>query len=263
MNQRQTSILATAAAAGTALLLLLFFIIFISGGRQPVEIKLPPDMSGHGAPETAWPPFAGAPSPQASGELEITRENVRTIVADLARLSGYKAVCSLDVYAGGSSYTKTQRLTVLDGYQKTEYLGGDGELVRTEVMGPAITFFWDATPGSALNSLATGGFSGDASAFMPTYEDVLSLEAGDISEAGYEVVDGKPCVNIRAAWPDGETGYDVEYMVDMATGLLISARAYRNGSPVWAFEMSVLENARVSSADFVLPGGATAMERQE
>ena|GEM_PF-2312581 len=266
MNRKQTNLLATGAAIGTAILLLLIFVLFINRGGQPPDIILPPDMSGHDAPQVDDLPPGGEGSWHGSDALEITRENVKDIVADLARPDSYKAVCSLTYFTGGGQYVKTRRVTVLNRYQKTEHIDADGSRSMTEIMGPETTFIWDDTPGS-LKSLPTGGFLPDASSLTPTYEDILSIDAPDIIGAEYRIERGRPCVWIHAVTPGelgegGTTVYDTEYVVDMQIGLLIRATFSQSGNTVMAFEMTGLETDTVSPGEFVLPdgNGLTAME---
>ena len=266
MNRKQTNLLATGAAIGTAILLLLIFAVFINSGGQPPDIILPPDMSGQDAPSVDNLPQGGEGTWHGTGALEITRENVKDIVADLARPAAYKAVCSLTYFVGDGQYVKTRRVTVLGVYQKTEHIDADGSLSMTEVMGPETTFFWDDTPDS-LKSLPTGGFLPDASSLTPTYEDILSLDAPDITDAEYRTENGRPCVRIQAVTPGelgegGVTGYDTEYIVDMQYGLLIRATFSQSGNTVMSFEMTESETGTVSPGDFVLPDGSglTAME---
>lgn len=91
---------------------------------------------------------------------------------------------------------------------------------------------------------------------IPTYEDVLSLDAEQISQADYQVTDDYGgCIFVETA-PD-ENGYALRYWVSLDSGLLAAAEKLQNGELIYHMWETALDLAPTFDGEFTLPNGQT------
>ena len=212
MKARHIPYLAAAVLLVAAALLLIHRFGWFDTSTAPVVL---PDTS----------PYAASPPPEGRGGLipaKVTPETVQAVVATLSRPDGYsrelqvvsswlggEAAWQVQVWHKGSS-TRIRITPETEGEPEKDVLiqdreiliryGDDRRVFRSTAGSPALT---------------------DALQLIPSYEDVLALEPGQIKEAGYVEQDG--VWRILVAAREEPTGYLMRYYVSIETGLLEAA----------------------------------------
>ncbi|MCL2080700.1 MAG: hypothetical protein FWH16_01225 [Oscillospiraceae bacterium] len=251
MNRKQNAKLASWAAVITAVLVLFaLFYMFRREGNDP-RIILPPDPNE--LSEVNTPAEEIASSGALNLELvEITRENAAALIAAMPRPAAYSSAGSTVVYGGDMSREWTHRLYTLDDYQLIERYE-DGDLLDRVIYTPDKVYMW---LNEQVQEIARGFFSADAAGRMPTYEDILDIAPDDITGAEYMRETEAPGVWIKASIMSA----DVEYWIDLESGMLTRAAAARNGVPIWEFTLLELTLQRPDDEVFLLPSGAYVWE---
>lgn len=117
---------------------------------------------------------------QSVADVDITTDNVQHVIASLTRPEAYS--CTIEnklYYTGGSSSLRCRRY-VRDGVIRTDTLTESGA-VRASIIRRGDTIYsWNADS-SAVYEGRAGSFSDDASAMLPTYEDVLAAGVTPLS----------------------------------------------------------------------------------
>ena len=212
MKRRHLPYLAAAAALLAAALLLAHRFGWFDTSTAPVVL-----------PETS--PYAAPSPPEGRGGLvpaKVTPETVQAVVATLSRPDGYsRRLQVVSSWLGGEAAWQVRvwhkgtatriRITpeaegepekdvlILDKEIRIRY-DGDERVFQSSAGSPALT---------------------DALQLIPSYEDVLALEPGQIEEAGYVEQDG--VWRILVAAREEPTGYLMRYYVSIETGLLEAA----------------------------------------
>ncbi|MBO4330997.1 MAG: hypothetical protein J5827_02870 [Oscillospiraceae bacterium] len=159
---------------------------------------------------------------------EVTPETVQAVIRTLSRPDSYsRSVTVESSWLGGSAQYRIsswvkggrERLAVeCDGWDEVK------NILLTE---DEITVWYGSDTSGRYTAPRPHGESGpglgDELGMIPTYEDVLELDAGRITDAGYVQRDGW---KIMAATVDDITGYDRYYYISPDTGLLEAAEAF-------------------------------------
>lgn len=240
------------AVAAAALLLLGLLLFFPGKGSSNPDIVLPSSPPGMNLPSSA-PDNAPEADPNAPSLVEITPQNVTKIVADLKRPAEYSAVNRTTRYWAGGEALKTYKVYVLGDYSRVDGLNADSQVEETVIFTPETVYM---PLGGQDQPMARGEFTPDAAMAMPTYEDVLNINESDIVGAGYVRRNDRPCVWVQTQ--DG-LGYDIEYWIDLESGLLSGAVARQNGLSAWSFELTGLSLEKPDDNLFVLPSGVSVI----
>jgi hypothetical protein len=251
MNKQNAKLASWAAVLTAVLVFFALFYMLRRGGETP-SIVLPPapdELSGVGSP-------ADAITAAAALDLElidITRENVATLVANMPRPAQYSSRGRTKIYSGYMSREWSHHIHVLDGFKNIERYDADGNLLDRVIYTPDKVYMW---LNEQVLDIARGAFSPDAATRMPTYEDILEIEPEAIIGVMYIRDADIPHVWLRA----NILSVEAEYWVDLETGLLTRAIARQNGEIAWTFDLEALTLERPGDSFFLLPSGAYAWE---
>ena len=196
-------------------------------------------------PDTS--PYAAPSPPEGRGGLvpaKVTPETVQAVVATLSRPDGYSRQLEISSFwLGGEAFWQVQvwhkgtntriRITPeTEGEPEKDVLildreilircGDDERVFRSTAGSPALT---------------------DALQLIPSYEDVLALEPGQIKEAGYVEQDG--AWYILVATREDPTGYLLRCYISIETGLLEAAERLDGGTVIYSM--------RAQQADLAAP----------
>ncbi len=190
---------------------------------------------------------------QSVADVDITTDNVQHVIASLTRPEAYS--CTIEnklYYTGGSSSLRCRRY-VRDGVIRTDTLTESGA-VRASIIRRGDTIYsWNADS-SAVYEGRAGSFSDDASAMLPTYEDVLAAGVTPLS-AGRTSTDSEPCIIVSFDLD----GYRCAYSVSASSGLLKSASFYSGDTLTRSVSVSGLSTEAPDKVYFTLPGGKTLL----
>ena len=226
-------------------------VFLLAPGRQmstPAVVlpTLPPaDSSAPVAPEHT----AGAKV------ITVTPDTAQTVIGTLRRIDSYSRTLDIrDFWSGGSRsrqvsvWCRGDRLRLRISGEDTpqqELLFLDGEL-----------WLWYTEDTVYHGSTLPG--DADAWQTILTYEDMLSVPADDILDAGYTVFSGTSCIFVR--WRSGALGYVSECYIDPETGLLMGERCYDGEKLIYSMDSSVPDVTTPDESVFSLPRGAVTEE---
>lgn len=204
------------------------------------------------AAQSAGP--GGEQSGQAGGvAVEVTPQTVQSLVACLERYGSYRRTVSAEYFFRGEpAGTVTGQVWADGGWQRTSLTLSSG-VVEHAIVGDGTLWLWQ-DQGQAVYSGPAGERAADLSQRLPTYEDVLALDRGQITGAGYVMRDGLPCVYVEAVRP--EQGYVERYWISETSGLLMAAETEKDGALVYAMSShEVVSPLDQTAGIFTLPDG--------
>lgn len=189
--------------------------------------------------------------------VSVTKETVQSVIATLERKQQYYRELKIERLWGAAESKESGSHTALiwnDGaYNKTAIRQPDGTL-RNCLMADGKSYVWY---GSEKSFWETDAVSPDVDLEqnIPTYEDVLSLDANSILRAAYQTYASGTCIFVEARRE--EFGYLERYWVSVETGLLISAETVRevDGTVLYKMSESLITNLKDDDAIFMLPNG--------
>lgn len=236
-------------AAVLAVAVLLSFGEGIFFGRDTPAVLLP-DISenpGASADPNAPPSGSGAGDPV---EVRVTPETVQAVIATIVRPESYGCTVQETTYWSGGSGVR-QILFWVDGACGAARMETETLVRRSLTDGETLWLWYEGESGLYEGPLA--GTTPDDLAAIPTYEDVLALEKGEILSAGYEQKNGWSCV-----WAETgaeETGNTVRYWISVENGLLVAAELRREGVLTYAVSVASVQIPAADETVFCLPDG--------
>ncbi|MBR6311381.1 MAG: hypothetical protein IKR51_00210 [Oscillospiraceae bacterium] len=242
MKGRGTTLLAVAVTVGITALAIAAILIFGDSDR-PTDIVLPEETPN--AAVSSEPAAPGGPS----GLVEVTKDTVQAVVRTLERPEAYSRRLDIETFWEGGSFACTAESWVRSGSVRMTISGFETKNVL--VTEDKVYIWYDSEnvfegardPGESLFR------SADAFGMLVTYEDVLDLPKRSITDARYDEFEGEKCIFVTAK----SGGYETEYVVSVATGLLVHAERTEGGSLVYRMNASETVLSAPSEDVFRLP----------
>lgn len=194
----------------------------------------------------AVPPTLELPDPNASSSVkpsgeendanggivvEVSTRTVQSLIAFLTRYESYSRTVSVEYYSGGQLVGVVSAQVWADGgWTRADVTLSSGR-VEHSIVGDGRLWLWYDQESSVYTGPAEEA-SADLAQRLLTYEDVLALDKGSITSAGYVERDGLPCVYVEAVQP--ELGYTQRYWVSETSGLLMAAEAEKDGELIYS-----------------------------
>lgn len=183
--------------------------------------------------------------------VEVTPDTVQSVVATLKRPETYCRSLTVTLYWGESGQGDQQvRIWADQGWVKTTVTSGSG--IQHRLVGDGKLRLW-YDGDTRWRELPADSRSDDLAQQIPTYEDVLSADREDITEAAYVTRGDKDCVYLAVRQGEGE-GTD-RYWIDVTTGLLVYAETLEGERTVYSMEETAFSPALEETAVFTLPDG--------
>ena len=180
-------------------------------------------------------------------QISVTPQNVRAVVASLARPEAYSMTVRSTLQAGATAVLSC-RQTVKNGAVRIDYLSTAGSVERTTLLWQEQCYAWK-TGAVSFYKGAAGAFTGDSESMLPTYETVCALEEAQIVSASLTEEEGEPRILVTAE----QQGQTVEYTVSASCGLLRRAAFYEGDRLIRTVETDIMLEEPEDSL-FVLPG---------
>lgn len=186
---------------------------------------------------------------QALGvRVEVTPETVQGVIAAMSRLSSYSRTVTTTL-----AETAFTAQVQADGVWTRSVLTTQGAPAVHTLVGPEWVWRWYEGDREAASWPAEEGSRDLEGQRIPTYEDVLALDKGSITAAGYQEKNGASCVYVEVAVPALD---QVErYWVSADSGLLWCAETESAGEIVWTMTATLPETPLPAGTEFALPGG--------
>ena len=243
-RRRLNHITAVFLAAVVLVVALMLFHSF----RSPPSLVLPEEQDS-----SQLPPDSGDQQ-EALGTVSVTPETVQTAIATLERPEQYRRSICVEQYWDDGSGSWDTSISTNGAWIRMDRTLASGR-VRHSITDGSITYIWYDSEMRVFTSVADD-ITPDMEQSIPTYEDVLSLDAEQISQADYQVTDDYGgCIFVETA-PD-ENGYALRYWVSLDSGLLAAAEKLQNGELIYHMWETALDLAPTFDGEFTLPNGQT------
>lgn len=212
-----------------------------------------PSLAGR-TPKVVLPDITQQEDGQSGGSdfttVEVTPETVQSVVATLARPESYSRKLTVRLlWNGGSGESKVQ-IWADGGYTQTAVTQENGT-TQYCLVGDGMLYLWYEGDQTYYKAKAED-HAADLVQRIPTYEDVLSAEASQITNAKYETKNGKNCIYVEVQ--NEALGYLERYWIEDATGLLYASETESEGRVVYQME-ETQETPLNGEEAFSLPDG--------
>lgn len=245
MDSRKRTRLAVVIALVLVLAVFSSFMLSFLSAYTP-HISLP-------TPGAQLPPSPSGSDPAATQTLEVTPQTVQAVVATLARASSYYRQLSVQIFWEGGSGTTTVQTWTDDGYTQVRSQLPSGQ-VRYSIHTPDDTLYYWYSGSSTVLTAPADSLSEDLAQRIPTYENVLALDPGQIRDADYVDYEGSPCIYVETLGSGQE--HTERYWIGVDSGLLIAAQTLYAGQVVYSVKAtSTIQTPCPANASFRLPNG--------
>ena len=210
------------------------------------------------APETAQvllPEDTSPPVSENAGEAEkdkvlsVTPETVQSALSTLSRVQEYTRTVTAETFWPGGESTRSIDVAVSGGSTALTVTEG-GKVKHILLSGEEMYIWYDASSGVYSGPAAEK--DADEYQGILTYEDILTLDTGNILDAGYEEYKGEEC--LFAEYTDGVFGYVSRVWVSMESGLLMGSETYDGEELIFRVSSTVPVLAAPEESVFALPG---------
>ena len=208
---------------------------------------------------TLPPPAAASSEIQSGAEanrdalsvVEISSQTVQAAIETLKRPEAYIRTITVEQFWEGGSGAWAATAYVKDGWQRTDRLMPDHRMRHTATDGEN-TYIWYNSE-SQIFSAPAGEITADHDQSIPTYEEILALDPGEITTADYRALEGVACIYVETV--EGESGYALRYWVSVDSGLLVSSEKLYRGEMVYRMTALSVDASAPTEQDFILPDG--------
>jgi len=242
------------AALLTTLVLLL--VLFFWDGDNTPSVYLPHTDSQGNEAMHGQPPALG---------IEITADNVQTVIATLTRADFYmREIRQTRYWDFGESYgVHTAEIWVTPELMRIRWDHGENMVITADTYhlwfgnGPVLTRPVTAGLGASLDQILDE-FQG-----IHSYETTLNLDPAQIISAGYTQrnVGGEMRYTIYLAVQLSPQGHIDYYYICTTSGLLLEMATFDGEIPIYRMETISLTLTPPSAGDFLLPDGRTPQSR--
>jgi len=243
MNKRKFSVM---TVGFTVLIILAVALLMVNNLRRSSHIELPAAASAESSSASSEQETGGG-----AAQIAVTPSTVQTAVATLTRPEKYVRALTVEYLWDGGSGTFQSTVYVSGAYVRTDTTQTDGR-IRHSITDGTTTYVWYNSGKSYFSGKADVA-SADQEQHIPTYEDLLNLDAKQIASADYRTFSGENCIFAETAKDSG--GYVQRYWVSVATGLLLGAEKLQNGETVYRMAAQPVSGTVPATADFTLPDG--------
>lgn len=162
---------------------------------------------------------------QGEGIIKITPETVAYAIGALSRPEAYSRTLTVtNFWSGGQG--KSAIDVYVSGDDTKAVINGEKHIL---ISGDTLSIWY-----SGQTNVFTGKASendDDEFQTIPTYEDILSLDPEDITDAGYIPYNGENCIYV--VYVTGEMHYSTTVHISVATGLLTACSIYDGESLIY------------------------------
>lgn len=188
-----------------------------------------------------------------SQRVEVTKATVQAVIASLERAGSYYRQMSVQTFWEGGSGTCSAQVWVDSGYTYVRRSMPSGQMRYFLSTPDNMVYYWYGGSSTWLTAPA-GSLSADLSQRIPTYEDVLAVDAEQISAAGYNSYDDHPCIYVETL--QDQLGYVERYWVSVDSGLLVAAQTLKNDKVIYSVNATApIQTPCPTDAVFALPDG--------
>lgn len=185
------------------------------------QVETPPVILPTALPEQGGESGDGSDRADALQELEVTRENVKTVIASLKRADSYHRVLTCESFWNGGS--AAEQIEVWVRGDSVRMVTTSSETVKNILITQGELYIWNE---GSRNIYSGKADIRDVDEYqrLVTYEDILEIPDKQISEAGYVDYNGTYC--IYAVYTDKLLGYTHRVYVCVSNGLVMGDETF-------------------------------------
>jgi hypothetical protein len=227
----------------------------------------------HGQREFSLPDAQDSP-PQQTGDAEesahsgarlvtVTSGNVQDVIRRLRRPESYSRDIMVETFWTGGNAVYNIGVTVMGGVSSMRSVT-EGDAKNIVVTGDKLYIWYE---GDTAPYEGARGSDGDARRtadeyqMLITYEDILGLGPGGITDAGYVEYGGSRC--IFAEFRSGELGYTTRCYISPELGLVMGAEEYDGDTLIYKMTTGACSVGEQNPQAFALPDGRSALPSGE
>lgn len=248
MNGMRKQKLTPIGAACAALVLLVVFFLVRGMLHRPASIVLPQEANSSGQNDAAL-------NDGSTERVAVRPDTVQSVIGTLERPAQYTRSITIERYYDGGSGVDRSTVSVDGAWMRVDTERSGGELSHTIMNGDTI-WLWYGSGKRYYQSAAP--FSADEEQSIPTYEDILHMDAVRIAQADYRLLDAEDCIFVETA--ADESGYIERYWVSVSDGLLCASEKLNGETVVYRMAGMTVETGTVSADAFTLPDGTVLRE---
>ena len=241
--EKQRKLYAAISVALVLVCVVFFFGRSNSGGYDPIVLPPVEDDSQQSA-------GSSSELNDRVSMVAVTTETVQSVIASLHRPESYTASLTVTTYWSGGSGSVQTAVYVQQGLTRADTTANNGQ-VRHMLTDGENTAVWYGEE-TDYYRLPAGQFDADDELRLPSYEDVLELDEGQILEADHRYYGTVPCIFVSTE----QEGYECCYYVRSADGLLQAAEIRWEGTLIYEAVFSSISAAAGEDSLFLLPDGS-------
>ncbi len=228
--------------------------LLTSFGRNLFYLNIPsvvlPDVSTSNNPlhtEADWEGDSIGHSP-----VVVSVDSVQSVVDSLQRTDSYFQELTVELF-----WTEGSSATTVSVWRDGDWIATQQKLpsglVRYDLVGEDTRYYWYDNS-TQWRSAPADSNAGDLSQHIPTYEDVVDLDAQSIVAASYQLYQGHATIYVET---ETEMGCQ-RFWISTETGLLLAAEAEENDTLIYRLTAEgPLQTPCPSTAPFALPNGTS------
>ena len=241
-KKKRVSLVGVAFAA--LLLLVIAFLVRLTLHRSPTVTLPETDAAGGGSGVISE---AGR---EAIRRVEVTPETVQRVIERLARPDNYSRTITIERYWSDGSGETAVQVRAADGWTRIDVYE-ESEEQRHIITGDGRSWIWYGDSETVFSG--TAALTADEEQSIPTYEDILLLDAATIAAADYRTLDTVNCIYVETE--SDPVGYTDRWWVSVDSGLLVAAEREDAAGVVYRMTGLSVETGGVSEEAFRLPDG--------
>ncbi len=181
--------------------------------------------------------------------LEITPENVQSVVRELSRPSEYYVETKSELYYDNKSTEYLRRRWVRNNVSRIDIYNSYGNVTMSAILDAENAYYW-YNGAARYITLPKGNFSAEDEQMMMDYTDLLELPQHAIKSAYLIRYEGEMCIYTEALRDDGM--YE-KYWVSVNDGLLRQGQILKGSTVVFSVVQMQLDASPQGDAHFTLP----------
>ena len=186
--------------------------------------------------------------------LDITKENVISVILSLNRPSTYYFELKSTVFANEQSFTQYNRVWTKNEFSKHschfEYDDGTLSQIQNLVITNKFIYSW-AENSINYTQTARGDFTADDFVLFPTYESLAAYTEDDIID--FEISERNGSFYLQITVLDSKTQNTTTYYIDIKNGLLTEAVSFYKNKLVYSANATYYSINSFDNSIFMLP----------
>ena len=251
MHSGKTVWIAAAAAILVILLVILLAVKSTPGDHDTIVLPTPSVDANEGHNQSD-----SAAEGEQSDFVEVTNDNVATVLQTLSRPSSYRQSYTVTVGSGERQHEKTVNLWVNSGITHAEIVYK--QQTQSMITDGKTLYLWYDNQRNYISLQLDDGFTPEDILGLPDFDAYLQLSPSSVTEANYLLLEDAQisCIYVSATYAEN---CEIHYWINLENGLMYQSEAIEADKLVYVvqqagFDLLAAEDEGFSDK-FVLPDG--------